>query len=355
MPINIPKDTQLLALTLHLQPHHTSPLYPQYTIGLHAWFLDQVRQTDPTLSATLHDDQTEKAFTLSPLQGNLLTQSQTLHIQAEQPYTFTLTALTKPIAQWIAQWLTHLPAELAFCNAPLTITHAELTLPPTTYKKLWQQPPQRRATLSFTTPTSFRRKGQHFPLPLPTNVFHSYLRRWNSFAHLEYDSDEFLAWVDDSILIDRHRLESTKVTAGKKGTVTAFTGAIEYSISPKATSDEEYEQLFSALIRLAPYCGTGHKTTFGLGQTCLGWHDTAAPELPSTQILITERIAELTAIFIAQRSRTGGDRATYTAETWATILARRELGESLMAIAADLEMPYETVKTYAKLARQSLK
>jgi len=36
-------------------------------------------------------------------------------------------------------------------------------------------------------------------------------------------------------------------------------------------------------------------------------------------------------------------------------LARRELGESLFDIAADLEMPYETVKTYVKLARRALK
>jgi hypothetical protein len=57
---------------------------------------------------------------------------------------------------------------------------------------------------------------------------------------------------------------------------------------------------------------------------------------------------------IAQRRRTGGDRASQIAQTWATILARRELGEGLPAIAEDLEMPYETVKTYVKLARKAL-
>lgn len=31
------------------------------------------------------------------------------------------------------------------------------------------------------------------------------------------------------------------------------------------------------------------------------------------------------------------------------------MGESLQVIAQDLEMPYETVKTYAKLARRELK
>ncbi|NJR67204.1 MAG: CRISPR-associated endoribonuclease Cas6, partial [Leptolyngbyaceae cyanobacterium CRU_2_3] len=46
-------------------------------------------------------------------------------------------------------------------------------------------------------------------------------------------------------------------------------------------------------------------------------------------------------------------RAQQIAETWATLLARRELGESLQAIAEDLQMPYETVKTYVKKARKA--
>jgi CRISPR-associated endoribonuclease Cas6 len=83
--------------------------------------------------------------------------------------------------------------------------------------------------------------------------------------------------------------------------------------------------------------------------------ESQAPAVPALQTLLAERIAELTALFLAQRKRTGGNRASYIAETWATILARRELGESLQAIAEDLEMRYETVKTYAKLARQELR
>jgi CRISPR-associated endoribonuclease Cas6 len=53
-----------------------------------------------------------------------------------------------------------------------------------------------------------------------------------------------------------------------------------------------------------------------------------------------------------QQKRTGGARALKVCQTRATILARREFGDSLGAIATDLEMPYETVKTYAKLARR---
>jgi len=105
---------------------------------------------------------------------------------------------------------------------------------------------------------------------------------------------------------------------------------------------------------IAPFCGTGHKTTFGLGQTRSGWLAAAPPAPPRIESLIAERITELTEPFLATKKWQGGNRATSSAETWATILARRELGESLQAIALDLETPYETVKTYAKLARRAL-
>lgn len=372
------KTTELVGITLILRSNQTTPLPAQYTTGLHAWFLDQVRQSDPELSASLHDNQTDKAFTLSELQGNFLIQSDRLHLQATQTYRWQITALSKTVAQWLAHWGQNLPPEIQIYNLTLTIQTTEITQPPTTYKKLWQnaetllqakqqgqknyklnqdtftlQPPS--VQLSFLSPTSFRRKGQHFPLPLPVNLFHSYLRRWNYFAHLEFDPDLFLEWIDESLLIHRFQLESTQVLAGKRGAVTGFTGTVEYRISSKATADALYEQLFFALAQLAPYCGTGHKTTFGLGQTQLGRHNTETAPATARQTLLTERISELTAIFLSQRKRTGGDRSTKIAETWATVLARRELGESLQAIATDLEMPYETVKTYSKLARRAVK
>jgi CRISPR-associated endoribonuclease Cas6 len=79
------------------------------------------------------------------------------------------------------------------------------------------------------------------------------------------------------------------------------------------------------------------------------------PEIPSMQQVLAERIAELSTLFVAQRKRQGGDRARETAETWATILARREQGDSLQEIAQEMELPYETAKTYSKLAKRAVK
>lgn len=354
-------DTEIVGLTLQLQPLQDSTLYPQYTIGLHAWFLDQVRQLDPVLSANLHDSESEKPFTLSALQGIAMAPGGLPKLNAQSTYSWTITAFSPPVVAWLTTWLQSPPTEIDLRGAPLRILNWGITQPdpahlPTTYENLFKTPLPTAPTLalSFHSPTSFRRRGNHFPLPVPTNLFHSYLRRWNNFSNIEFEPEDFLDWVEESVIILRHQVQSVKTVAGKKGAVTGFTGAIELGLTKAALIEPEYVQLFWALGHFAPYCGTGHKTPFGLGQTRLGWTVANTPPAPSLQTLLAERIAELTELFLAQRKRRGGDRATQIAETWATILARRDLGESLQDIAKDLEMPYETVKTYAKLARREL-
>ncbi|WP_071192478.1 CRISPR-associated endoribonuclease Cas6 [Trichormus sp. NMC-1] len=351
-------DTELVGLVFDLEVTNSTSLYSQYTIGLHAWFLDQVRQINPDLSAYLHDGESEKPFNISALEGQLLPSGKQLQLQANHIYRWQINAISQPVVQFLSQWLNQPPTTLKLRDASLQVKQISIVHPPTTYKQILQLSTEtrRNINLSFISPTSFRRKGHHLPLPVPFNLFHSYLRRWNDFSGISIEQDAFLNWIDENVIIHKHRLESVKVAAGKRGSVTGFTGAISLGLSKSALANIEFTQLFYALVQLAPYCGTGHKTTFGLGQTCLDWVE---PESNTSSGMITnllpERIEELTTIFTAQRKRTGGDRTEKIATTWATILARREMGESLQVIAEDLEIPYTTVKTYVKLARRALK
>lgn len=352
------KNTELLGLMLEVQPEQDWVFPPQYVTELHSWFLDQVRRMDFELSSYLHDGQSEKAFTVSDLSGNLVSQGRSLLLPADQTYQWTITALSQQVVAWMHDWLQSPPSRIELRSGTLNIVNWSIAHPATTYEQLFQTPVPDPPTLNLTflSPTSFRHRGNHLPLPVPENILHSYLRRWNDFSDNPFDQEDFLDWVDESVIILRHQIQSAKVVAGKKGSVTGFTGAIQLGLTAKGQQEPDYVQLFMALGQLAPYCGTGHKTTFGLGQTRLGWFptETIAPTA-TIQDLLATRIAELTDVFMAQRKRTGGDRATQIAETWATILARRELGESLQAIAQDLELPYETAKSYVKLARRSLK
>jgi CRISPR-associated endoribonuclease Cas6 len=345
-------EIALVGIELELAPLKSDTLYPEYAIGLHAWFLNQVQQSDPALSAYLHDGQSEKPFTLSRLTGLPFTPT-SLTLNTNQTYRWSITALSPVLVQWLAQWLPSLPDRLDLRGAPLRILRWTIIHPPTTYAALLQRGTSTFA-LSFLSPTSFRHRQHHLPLPVPRNVFQSYLRRWNDFSGEAVDSEDFLDWIDEYVVIVRHQVQSIKVTAGKRGSVTGFTGSVEFSLLAQAHTDTEYTELFKALGQLAPYCGTGHKTTFGLGQTCLGWQTEASYTPPAIENLLAHRIAELTELFRMTKKRQGGDRAISSAETWATILARRELGESLQTIAIDLGIPYETAKTYAKLARKAL-
>jgi transcriptional regulator with XRE-family HTH domain len=70
---------------------------------------------------------------------------------------------------------------------------------------------------------------------------------------------------------------------------------------------------------------------------------------------LEERIEWLTEALLSQQKRPDGDRAKKICQLQATILARYEAGESLKAIADELGLGYETVKTYSKRSRASLR
>ena len=360
--IALTQDTELVSLVFSVTPQRKASLPPDYTKGLHAWFLDRVRKDDPALSKELHDEQSKKPFSISRLEGEIATDGKQLYISQKNTYLWRVNALSQPVVSWIEQWLKHLPEAMpsasfaiALYDIKLEIKQVAISHPPSTYAKLLKTRTAKNLTLSFISPTSFRKSGHHFPLPVPVNLFHSYLRRWNQFAADKYDADSFLAWIDKNVFIVRHQIETTKVAGGKRGFVTGFIGAIELNLARGSNENPEYIRLYKALGQYAVYCGTGHKTTFGLGQTRLGWQiQSSSIAAIATETLLAQRIEEIFEALMAKQKRTGGERATKVCQTRATILARRERGDSLNDIARDLKMPYETVKTYVKLTRRIL-
>lgn len=356
--------TELVGITLTLKALNDIELFPNYTIGLHAWFLHQVQDSNPKLSAYLHDGQSEKAFAISPLNGKLEPKAQNLIAKADNIYTWSISALSKPVCDWLKNWCNRYPSILNHYAGNFAIEAIVINQDATTYNNLWSASlsPQLQFTLAFLTPTCFRSKNHHLPLPIPVNIFHSYLRRWNDFAPEAFPQEEFLAWIEQVVYITNYDLNCTKVAVAKQGYVTGFTGTVEFAVDFKASYNSDFERLLSALIKLATYCGTGHKTTFGLGQTRLigkdeirnGKNEKDPITTTPIQEYLIKRIMELTHLFLQTKKRQGGDRAQNTAKVWATILARYELGERLKAIAIDLDMPYETVKKYAQAARKAI-
>jgi CRISPR-associated endoribonuclease Cas6 len=353
------EKSELVGLKFALRPRQGIELFPDYAKGLHAWFLHQIQAHDPDLSRYLHDEQAEKAFALSRLDGPMGSNGDTLSLRPDATYYWYLTLLSAEVIQGVLPWLRQLPDSLELARNLFAIEKVTTFLPAQTYGDLYHVKPRRTVAFSFLSPTSFRRKGNHFPLPVPNNLFHSYLRRWNEFSGYALDDNDFLTWVDECVRIDRHWLESIVVPGGKRGNVTGFIGAIALSLSPKARENPEFSQLFHSLSQYAPYCGTGHKTPFGLGQTRCEWRESEQSCIAWVQSVVqeqslAERVDVLTEKLMQQKKRTGGDRALQICQTQAAIFARREGGESLQAIAADLDLSYETARTYSKRAKKLL-
>lgn len=365
----IPANIDLIGIAFILKPERDLTLHPQYTTQLHGWFLHQIRQINPELSQQLHDGQGEKAFTISQLQGSIVIQGKEQLLGCHNIYQWQITALSRALCEGLRQWLDRPPTRLELSSGNYQILHLQACNPATTYDRIWHQSAVETTPLelTFTSATSFRKRGNHMPLPIPENLFHSYLRRWNHFATEKFEQEPFLEWVNEHVVILRHDIRSSKVQAGKSGSVTGFIGSIQLGFAPKAKQQPVYIQLVRALTTCAPYFNTGHKVTFGLGQTQLGWIEAdrplALPPLPldprtilttAKAELITTRAQELEPLFLDLKKRQGGQRAIKTAQIWAQIIARQEMGDSLRSIATELEMPYDTVKKYAQLAKKNL-
>jgi len=123
-------------------------------------------------------------------------------------------------------------------------------------------------TLRFVSPTSFRSRGMHVPLPEPFLVFQSWLLRWNAFAP---ESLSFNIALLDIVLahvaIEAHRMRTYVVTYAEIGQVIGFVGKVRYRVLDSYKLGSEYLRALNALADYAEFCGTGHKTTHGLGQT----------------------------------------------------------------------------------------
>lgn len=355
MKLSKRKHTDMVGLRFKLCAQQDFVLRAHYAKGLHAWFLNQILDYDPPLSTYLHDGKSEKPFSMSRLRGGSVAEN--LRLVAGDRHEWSLHLLSQEAVDGVLAWLWEVKPSLMWLGSSevteLTIERVSVSLQPYTYQGLWRKKLQDKVTLSFLSPTGFSRRGGHLPLPMSRNVFQSYLRRWQDFSGLEVETDDFLDWVDEFVVIRQHRIETRCVAAGKAGSITGFVGSVQFAVRPEGKEQKEFLCLFSALGWFAPYCGTGYKTSFGLGFTALGQADLPVPIDQQEQIFL-QRVEVLQEIFSAQRQNYQGDRTQRITELWAIIFARRERGESLQDIAFDLGINYETAKTYLKRARRSL-
>lgn len=263
------------SLILTLIPQSTIP--PGYLKGkhLHALFLNLVSSVDRTLGTHLHDQKTDKAFTLSPLQiGHpkttdfILQREHKYPIKAGTPCWWRIALLNDSLFGNLTQLWLNLNPEQPWHLGPANLQITSILGTPhtdfpwanyATYADIYAQASEeeRQINLAFCTPNAFRQ--MHFDTALPTRdlVFNSLLRKWNQYSGIEFFSD-LIEPIYPSFF-DIH----TEIIDDARSKFIGCVGVMNFRILGEVES-MKIKQI-NALADFALYSGVGRKTPMGMG------------------------------------------------------------------------------------------
>jgi CRISPR-associated endoribonuclease Cas6 len=267
------------SLVLNLLP--LSPISPGYSQGkhLHALFLNIVSHADAALGNYLHEQKTNKAFTISPLQGtkspftkeNRVQFQHKKPIPANTPCWWRISLLDDSLFGKLTQlWLNINPEKpWHLGSADLKITSILGTSQPNQpwanaipYDRLYKEASDtnNKFTFAFATPTTFGKGKQNDSLPTPENIFKSLLKRWNTYSNIEIPETELPLLSLFPSYFNLHT-ELTKDYSQSK--LIGCIGEISY----QAFGNIDFQQIkyLNTLADFAFYCGMGKKTTMGMG------------------------------------------------------------------------------------------
>jgi CRISPR-associated endoribonuclease Cas6 len=267
----------LLSLVLHLRPLKApNGAVPPAWWGraAQALLLDAVRSTDPALAERIHGDGDTRPYTVSTLIGP----STRAGLSPENGYRLRMTAFREDVAAVLAgaaaEGRLSVSREIELDHLPFRIeaAHGRSGEDPwaagATYRELGgpfllaNEQPDRRVTLRFTSPTTFKSQGKHVPLPLPELVFGSLLERWNACAPIALP-DELKRYAAECLVVSRYRLSSRMVEVKGGG---RRVGAVGQATYVTLNYDRYWMSLVQTLARFALFSGIGAGTTMGLGQ-----------------------------------------------------------------------------------------
>jgi len=254
------------SLTITLQSVDPArPAPHEYGRALHGIFYTWLRRGDPELANAVHGQDGPRPFTVSPLRQPT---------PGADRYAFRLTLLDDrddlraPLTEGM-RFTREVMVEQHPCVMVLTDERPyRLTWKPRRYVDLLREArAETKLALRFTSPTTFRSRDMHYPLPDPVLVFTSYLTRWNAFAPPAWQINvNLLDVVAMHVAISRHQVRTEAADFGRYKQI-GFVGQVHYRVLQPHKLEEAVLQRLNALADFASFCGTGHHTAQGLGQT----------------------------------------------------------------------------------------
>ena len=243
-------------LTFPLNPNQARALPPYPGRALHALFYQWLALGDYAISTKVHDQDGPRPFTVSPL------------YRVDGQPTFRLTLLDDSLWPTLSQGISQTPA-VEVMGRPLTLSTAGPQVERRPYADLASDArSDTRIQVRFLSPTSFRSHEMHYPLPDPFLIYQSWLNRWNEFAPQEQRINvALLDIVAAHVAVGRYDLRTEMVDLGRNRKVIGFVGMVQYNVIRAGKIGDEWLRRLNLLADYARFCGTGHKTAQGMGQT----------------------------------------------------------------------------------------
>ncbi len=270
-----------ISTLISLIPETDVTLRPTMGHHAHAAFLAIIRENNPELAEMLHTQSAQKPFTVSPLIAKMERRGNLCHIRAGTECRLRFTFLDDELFQHFGKaflTLTMPPIRLgtAVFQVRQMVSHATEEgswSKSETYTELIQSAKtDTQMSFRFYSPTAFRRltpRGQKTRNDAYVDIvrcYQSWVNKWNAFAPIKLDRTEILAFVTEYGQVMSVKTESRKLNFGKHIEV-GWIGTCACVFYPEKSLDPELLRTVNCLANFACYCGTGYKTTMGMGQT----------------------------------------------------------------------------------------
>jgi CRISPR-associated endoribonuclease Cas6 len=267
----------LLSTLIPLTATNTPEESPYLGRACYALFLSLVGRANPSLAEELHEPRRSKPFTVSALfswdRPNLVQPK----VREGERYWIRFTSIEAHLSRLLAEEvLPNLPASVQLGpatfapQAPIVESEGHPWARTTTAEALvdrWFSSAGRvgkRFTLEFASPTAYRRIHRNVVVPLPAGIFRGYLDAWNRHCAPAFDRD-LLDLVEAEVAITRYELRTAMLRIGQAREIGCL-GRCGYTIFRR---ERAVWRVINLLADFAQFCGTGYKTTQGMGQTRL--------------------------------------------------------------------------------------
>ena len=261
------------SFVISLKPAAPAPIGNSTGASLHALLFNLVAQENAALAEQLHADAQSKPFTVSPLRGRIKFENGRRIATPEQTYSVRYSTLADDLFNALSKIL----LGKFLYRGTVTLDGAEFIVQDvavepdksrgwggiSSAEEIWTRASTGSdIALRFSSPTTFKQRGLNLLFPIPSNVFHSYRERWNAFTPFPID-EGLIPWVEQNVAVEAHELRTQMIWFGDFQ-LHGFTGWCRYT-----AKDQDATRLkqLNALADFAFFCGTGQKTTQGMGQT----------------------------------------------------------------------------------------